>query len=317
MLAVFLTASIVATQSGTAQEVQKVPSTSPKSENVSFQTFPQEQDLFLQNYKEIAMEQKKNDFQLKMTANKEDQEKKEEVLKPTPKTPKPEEKAPVEVKKADTPLKSPTPTSTPIEVQKVAEKQKVVEQPKVVEVVAQPKAVVQPKVVTQPKAVAKPKVVAQPKTAVKKQPVATNPKVSSDDNFYKKGISMPYEHQKYLYDLTKKRGLDYFETLAVIGHESTYRANAKGGSNYGYFQINSVNHSSLAKKLGTKVAPFDPYVNINWGTSMLSDLKQKYGSKDALLSAYNKGEGGYKKYGKATAYINKHNQVLAQIKATK
>lgn len=126
---------------------------------------------------------------------------------------------------------------------------------------------------------------------------------------------MPYEHQKYLYEMSKKRGLDYKETLAFIGHESEFNPNAKGANNYGYFQISSVNHNQLANALGTKLAPFDPYVNINWGTYMLSELYKKYGNKDAVLSAYNKGEGGYAKTGKAVAYIQKHNQVLARINA--
>ncbi|MEH6943202.1 transglycosylase SLT domain-containing protein [Bacillus sp. JJ722] len=140
---------------------------------------------------------------------------------------------------------------------------------------------------------------------------------------YSKAIPLSYNEQKYLYDLSVKRGLDYKEMLAVIKHESSFNKKAKGGTNYGYFQINKVNHASLAKKLKTKVAPYDPYVNMNWGTYMLAGLTNKYKKKglkgnalkDAVLSAYNKGEGGYARTGKAVAYIKKHNQCLAYIKA--
>lgn len=138
---------------------------------------------------------------------------------------------------------------------------------------------------------------------------------------YTDKIPMPYKQQEYLYKLTKQRGLDYKETLAVIMLESTFRPNVVASNNYGYFQVNKVNHPRLAKTLGTKNAPLDPYVNMNWGTFMLAELKKKFQKqglkgtalKEAMLSAYNRGEGGYKKYGKATHYINKHNQSLAKI----
>lgn len=142
-------------------------------------------------------------------------------------------------------------------------------------------------------------------------------------SWYKKSIPLSYDEQKYLYNLCVQRGLDYKEMLAVIKHESSFNKKAVGGSNYGYFQVNKLNHANLAKKLKTKVAPFDPYVNMNWGTSMLADLTNKYKKKglkgnalkEAVLSAYNKGEGGYARTGKAVSYIKKHNENLAYIKS--
>ncbi|MGM9923533.1 MAG: transglycosylase SLT domain-containing protein [Bacillus sp. (in: firmicutes)] len=140
---------------------------------------------------------------------------------------------------------------------------------------------------------------------------------------YSKSIPMSYNEQKYLYDLCVKRGLDYRHMLAMIKHESSFNKKAKGGNNYGYFQINKVNHATLAKKLKTKVAPYDPYININWGTYMFAELKNKYQKKglkgkalyDAALSAYNKGEGGYARTGKAVTYLKKHYQCLSYIRA--
>ena len=139
---------------------------------------------------------------------------------------------------------------------------------------------------------------------------------------YSNKVPLPKAQQQYLYQMTKQRGLDYKETLAVMLHESNMKAKAKGGNNYGYFQINKVNHKNLAKITKTKNQPYDPYVNMNWGTYMLSDLQKKYQKKgykgtalkEATLSAYNKGETGFKKYGKATAYIKKHNQCLVKVK---
>lgn len=138
---------------------------------------------------------------------------------------------------------------------------------------------------------------------------------------YSKKVPLPKAQQQYVYKLSKSRGLNYKETLATMWHESSMRAKARGGSNYGYFQINKVNHKGLARITKTKNKPYDPYVNINWGTYMLSDLTKKYKKKgykgnalkDAVLSAYNKGEGGFKKYGKAKSYIAKHNQALKKV----
>lgn len=146
---------------------------------------------------------------------------------------------------------------------------------------------------------------------------------AASPSYYVKGISMPAAQQKYLYNLSKQRGLNYAEMLAFIKHESSFNPKARGGSNYGYFQINKVNHARLTKTLKTKNAPFDPYVNMNWGTYMISDLYKKYqrkglrgtALKNAVLSAYNRGEGGYAKYGVAKSYVNKHNQCLSYIKA--
>lgn len=142
-------------------------------------------------------------------------------------------------------------------------------------------------------------------------------------SFYIKQIPMSYKEQEYLYNLCVKRGLDYKEMLAFIKSESSFNKKAKGGNNYGYFQINKLHHANLAKKLKVRNAPFDPYVNMNWGTYMISDLYTKYKKKglkgtnlkNAVLSAYNKGEGGYARTGKAVSYIKKHNKNLAYIRS--
>ncbi|MFF2531423.1 transglycosylase SLT domain-containing protein [Brevibacillus sp. NPDC058079] len=139
---------------------------------------------------------------------------------------------------------------------------------------------------------------------------------------YVQDIPMPKREQEYLFKMVSERGLDYEETLATIFHESSFQSDAVEKGNYGYFQINKVNHASMAKTLKTENKPLDPYININWGTYMLSDLYQKYAKKglkgrelkEAVLSAYNKGEGGYKETGKATKYILKHDQSLESIK---
>lgn len=135
-----------------------------------------------------------------------------------------------------------------------------------------------------------------------------------DDISYIDEIPMPMEHQKYLYDLCEERGLDYLMTLSVLKHESQFDASAIGnGSDYGYMQVNKVNHKMLSSKLNTKNSPLDPYINMNWGTYILADAynhwkeqgKQGKELDEYALSTYNKGLSGFKKNGKASNYISK------------
>lgn len=132
---------------------------------------------------------------------------------------------------------------------------------------------------------------------------------------YIEKIAMPYEHQKYLYEMSQKRGLSYIEMLAIVYQESSFNSQAVSENNYGYFQINRVNHETLSQTLNTPNNPLDPYVNINWGTYMLADLYKKYGDKEAVLSAYSKGENGYRKTGKNEKYIQKHHESLNFIQS--
>ena len=158
--------------------------------------------------------------------------------------------------------------------------------------------------------------------------------LNAEPDFYYPEIPMLKEHQKYLFEKCSERNLVYEKVLALIKHESvfnpdnvshnvkkttsvvngeTYTVETLLSSDYGYFQINTINHDYLAEKLGTPLDPLDPYINIEWGTYFLSNLYEywtKQGRKgedleDAVLSSYNKGITGYKKTGKASKYIQR------------
>lgn len=133
---------------------------------------------------------------------------------------------------------------------------------------------------------------------------------------------IPSAHYNYLVKKVNEYGLDLKKTLAVMKHESNFNPNAISSTNdYGYFQINIVNHNNLSALLGTANEPLNPYVNIDWGTYMLADLTNKWTSAglsgsaldDAVLSSYNKGLNGYKKYGKATVYLEKWRAAYNQL----
>lgn len=139
---------------------------------------------------------------------------------------------------------------------------------------------------------------------------------------YNQNIPMPKAHQEYLYKLTNEYGLDFMKTLALIKHESGFEVNIVSDTNdYGYFQVNLINHEDLSRTLGTANAPLDPYINMRWGTYMLADLYMYWGERgysgqgldDAVWSSYNKGLGGFKKYGHATEYIHKMKGSIAFI----
>lgn len=127
-------------------------------------------------------------------------------------------------------------------------------------------------------------------------------------------INMPKEHQEYLFKLCEERNLNYIDALSIVKHESQFDSNAiGGGEDYGYFQVNVINHDYLSNALDTANAPLDPYVNINWGTYIIADLYSYWQSKGldgeelytSVLSSYNKGINGYRKHGAAINYISK------------
>lgn len=158
--------------------------------------------------------------------------------------------------------------------------------------------------------------------AVKKEKVSVQAVKKATTSVYNSAIPMPKAHQEYLYGLTTKYGLDYKKTLALIQHESMFNANAVNKTkDYGYFQVNLVNHKDLAKNLGTANQPFDPYVNMQWGAYMLSELYSDWAEEgytgqsldEVVWSSYNKGKTGFLKYGHATVYINKMNASIADI----
>lgn len=122
---------------------------------------------------------------------------------------------------------------------------------------------------------------------------------------------MKKEHQKLLWEYCKKREVDYIDMLALIYTESGFDEKCSTGKYYGYFQISKGNCANLAATLKTKNKPFDGAININWGTYMYGEIladkrvKDLEGKKqrDVALSIYQRGTGGYDKYGISTKFL--------------
>lgn len=134
-------------------------------------------------------------------------------------------------------------------------------------------------------------------------------------------IPMPIAHQDFLYNQCEAKNIDFKKALAIIRLESGFNEKNVSGNTYGYFQIHEMHHNKLASRHNTAPAPLDPYINIKWGTSLISDLYRTFESEGltgdkldrAVLSAFNKGEGGFRRTGEATKFINIYNNNLNWI----
>ncbi|MEX3623604.1 transglycosylase SLT domain-containing protein [Viridibacillus arvi] len=160
----------------------------------------------------------------------------------------------------------------------------------------------------------------KPTTSIKLEEDVTEKNNHETGNYYNPNINMPIEHQEYLYQKSVEKNLDYKKLLALIETESSFNSNIVSNTNdYGYFQINKINHERLATTLNTPNEPLDPYINIDWGTYMLSDLYEYWTEQGIqgqsldhhVWSSYNKGITGFKKYGAANYYISTIEEHLA------
>jgi hypothetical protein len=153
-------------------------------------------------------------------------------------------------------------------------------------------------------------------SAVTATPGAISSKAEEESRWYIPQIAMKKEHQKLLWDYCKKREVDYIDMLALISLESNFdeKCSSGKGKYKGYFQISSGHFKNLATTLKTPNKPLDGAININWGTAMyswiLADKRVKglTGKKlrDAALSIYQRGTGGYDRYGLNKSYLAKY-----------
>ena len=137
-------------------------------------------------------------------------------------------------------------------------------------------------------------------------------------------IPMNIDHQRHLYNLCVDRNIDYIKALALVQTESSFQPSVVSRGNYGYMQLNRINHKRLSQTLGTANGPLDPYINLNWGSFMLAELYRKFEAKGlrgdkldrAVWSSYNKGEAGYRRTGEASHYINKNYRHINYVRET-
>ena len=113
-----------------------------------------------------------------------------------------------------------------------------------------------------------------------------------DLNFKPIDCDMPKEQQEFTYYLCSGYDIDFTLVMALIRNESSFNPGVISETNdYGYMQINKINHQWLTDTLG--VTDFtDPYENIRAGVFVLRKLFERYQDTNMVLMAYNMGEDG-------------------------
>ena len=124
--------------------------------------------------------------------------------------------------------------------------------------------------------------------------------------------SLAVELQEFIYYLSYGYNIDFNFVMAVIEHESDYRADIISSTNdYGLMQINKCNHEWLSEALG--ITNFlDPYQNVMAGVYMLHNLFEKYEDAQMVLMAYNMGETGAKRLWDKGIYETKYSRAILQ-----
>jgi hypothetical protein len=115
---------------------------------------------------------------------------------------------------------------------------------------------------------------------------------AGDLDFTPLDCKMPEEQQEFTYYLCTGYNIDFTLVMALIQNESSFDPSVISVTNdYGYMQINKINHQWLTDTLG--VTDFtDPYQNIRAGVFVLRKLYERYQDTNMVLMAYNMGEDG-------------------------
>lgn len=113
-----------------------------------------------------------------------------------------------------------------------------------------------------------------------------------DLDFTPLDCDMPEAEQEFVFYICAGYNLDFTLVMALIQYESNFDPDAISSTNdYGYMQINVINHEWLTETLGV-TDYLDPYQNIRAGVFILRKLFERYQDTDMVLMAYNLGETG-------------------------
>lgn len=125
--------------------------------------------------------------------------------------------------------------------------------------------------------------------------IATKTQAIDDLDAVKVAVAHGYDREVGLTIVRecKKYGLNTSLILGVIQTESTWINHAPNSCGaMGLMQVTQQTGASLARDLGIEPDLMDPCTNIKLGTYYIACLINKYGSAEAALTAYNRGEGG-------------------------
>lgn len=139
---------------------------------------------------------------------------------------------------------------------------------------------------------------------------------TGDRDFKTYNVKMLLTEQEFLFYLCKGYDLDYSLIMAVIQVESDFDKKLVSNTNdYGYMQINKMNHTELTNILGV-TDYLDPEQNMRAGCYTFRKLFEKYQQPNLVLMAYNMGETGAKRLWREGIYETEYTQkVFAAQKA--
>lgn len=137
----------------------------------------------------------------------------------------------------------------------------------------------------------------------------------SNGNFAPIDCKMPEEQQEFTYYLCSGYNIDFALVMALIQNESCFDPAAISTTNdYGYMQINKMNHQWLTDALG--VTNFtDPYQNIRAGVFVLRKLFERYQDTNMVLMAYNMGEDGAARLWEKGIYSTDYTEKILSYQA--
>ena len=135
------------------------------------------------------------------------------------------------------------------------------------------------------------------------------------EKYVEDGGEFPEVVQVYLWELCKKKNLNYYLVVALLEHESHYKYDCLGdnGNSFGYMQVYQKYHyERMEKEQVTDL--LDPYGNIRVGTSFLQELYEKYGSSGdhCVLMVYNMGAGGASRCWKKGIYSSEYSRAIVK-----
>lgn len=139
---------------------------------------------------------------------------------------------------------------------------------------------------------------------------------TGDKDFKTYDVKMLLIEQEFLFYLCKGYNLDNSLMMAVIQVESDFDKELVSSTNdYGYMQINKMNHAELTRILGV-TNYLDPEQNMRAGCYIFRKLFEKYQHPNLALMAYNMGETGAKRLWREGIYETEYTQkVFAAQKA--
>lgn len=144
--------------------------------------------------------------------------------------------------------------------------------------------------------------------------VETMPIVTEPEKSYYFDVPLSYEIQDYIRENCEEYDVPMELVIAMIEHESSFRADVISKTNdYGYMQINTINHEWLSETLG--VSNFlDPYENILCGIYIISGhLEKTDGNIELALMRYNCGATGARRLWEQGIYSTSYSRSIMTL----